>query len=93
MDWVEGLTIEKDADAVKDWPFDWTAWLAGDTITSRVVTVEPGLTLDSSVLATPLVTVWLSGGTPGQTYTVMCKIVTAGGRTEERTVRFKIKDL
>ena len=92
MDWVEGLTIEKDPDKVCDWPFDWTDWLAGDTITSRVVTVETGLTLDSSVLATPLVTVWLSGGTPGQTYDVACKITTGGGRTEERTVRVKIKN-
>lgn len=93
MNWVEGLTIDKDPDKVCDWAFDWTGWLAGDTIASYVMTVESGLTKDTDSNTDTAVTVWLSGGSPGKTYTVACKITTVStpARVEERTVKFKVK--
>ncbi len=86
-------SIKKDPEAVLDYTFDWTDWLAGisDTIASRTVT-GTGVTIDSSVLATPLVTAWVSGGTVGAIATVECKIVTAGGRTDERTIYLIIEE-
>lgn len=84
--------IYKDPNAVLDYVIDWAAtgddWLDGDTITGTPVwTVDTGLTKASSSNTTTTTTVWLSGGTAGTTYTVSCRIVTAGGRTEDRSFR------
>lgn len=85
--------FQKDPAAVLDWAFDWSAWLAsGETITSRVVTVPTGITKDSDTEAAGKVTVWLSGGTAGMSYSVACKIVTSAGRTDERTIWVQVAD-
>jgi len=87
----------KDPDAVLDFKFDFKTnsngrgfadWLeVGETITSHVMTVESGLTKDSSSITDSgtTITVWLSGGTAGVEYAVTCRIVTSAGRTDERT--------
>ena len=86
-------TFLKDPDAVLDYKWDWSSWMAtGDTITSYTVTPSTGLTLDSDVNDTTSVTAWLSGGTADQTYTVLCQIVTADGRTDERTITIGVTE-
>jgi len=85
----------KDPSAVLDWVFDWNdstnPWLgSGETISSRVVTVDTGLTKDSDSESSGKVTVWLSGGTARQNYKVACKITTSAGRTDERTIWIKV---
>jgi len=56
----------------------------GETISSHVVTVETGITKDSDAITdtNTSVTVWLSGGTFGDKYTITCEIVTSAGRTD-----------
>jgi hypothetical protein len=99
---------EKDPDAVLDFPFIWSDWLAdvsNDTINTYSVSVESGLTLDSSSVNTVALTVegveyaaytvviaWLSGGTVDNTYTVRCRITTNGGRTDDRSIEVYIKE-
>lgn len=87
-------TWDKDPQAVLDWAFDWTNWLAtGETITGTpTITVESGLTKDSQSNTTTKVTVWLSGGTLATTYKVACRITTNQGRTDERTIGIRITD-
>ena len=96
----------KDPDAVLDWKFDWANttnggtiadWLdiaGGETISTRTVTVSSGLTKDSDSLtdSDTSVTVWLSGGTAGQDYTVSCLIATSAARTDERSVTIKVRE-
>ena len=83
----------KDPSAVLDYVFDWTGWLgSGETISSRVVTVDTGLTKDSDSESSGKVTVWLSGGTAGINYKVACKITTSAGRTDERTLWIRVVD-
>ena len=107
MEWVAGLTIQKDADSVLDYKFDWAAltngtgrtdWLAsGETISTAVVTVGAGLTKDSDSITdtNTSVTVWLSGGTDQTEYTVACKITTDStpARTVERTIKVYVSEL
>jgi hypothetical protein len=95
-------TFIKDPDAVLDYKFDWAAstnatgdsdWLAsGETISTATVTVSSGLTKDSDSITdtNTTVTVWLSGGTAGNIYTVACKVVTSGSRTDERTITIEV---
>jgi len=83
-------SFTKDPEAVLDYTFDWSDWLAtGETISSYTVTVPTGITKDSDSQADGVVTVWLSGGTAGTNYRVECKIVTSAGRTDERSIWIK----
>jgi hypothetical protein len=82
----------KDPSAVLDYAWDWATWLGSDTIEGFTVTVEAGLVLDSTTGSTTAVTAWLSGGTAGAEYDVTCRVVTAGGRTDERTIKVRVEE-
>lgn len=82
-----GYYIQKDPDSVLDYAVDWSDWLAGDTITTADFTVPAGLTRQSQNASATVATVWLAGGTAGATYSVNCRIVTAAGRTADRSFR------
>lgn len=81
-------SFQHDPDATLDYNFDWSAWLTAetDTISTYTVTVPAGLTLDSDSEAGGIVTAWISGGTTGTSYTVVCEIVTTGARTDNRSI-------
>ena len=83
-------TITKDPNEVLDYTIDWSIFLDGDTISSDIWTVASGITsvLETSTATTS--TIWLSGGTLATSYTVANKIVTAAGRTAERTLTISI---
>ena len=91
--WKKNLTFRKDPDSVLDYVMDYTDWLpTGDTIDSHTVTVDSGITLDSSSNTTTAVTAWLSGGTAGNVYSITYQAVTSGGRTIDRTIRIKVEN-
>lgn len=95
VDAVTGkATILKDPDATLDYSFDWTAWLLAisDTISSKSFIVVAPIVIVSQSVVGGICTVFLSGGVVGTTYPVVNRIVTAGGRTEDRTIYLKIKD-
>ena len=76
-----------DPNEVLDYKWDWSDRLAAsETITTAAVTVPTGITKDSQSNTTTTVTVWLSGGTAGTRYPVLCRIVTNQGRTDDRTI-------
>ena len=85
-------TILKDPQAKLDYVWDWAAWLIdiSDTISSHLITVETGITLDSSAIMASTVVAFISGGTVGATNKATCRITTAGGRIEERSIYIKI---
>jgi len=89
-------TFYKDPDAVLDYKFDWSAWLADaspdDTISTSAITVDSGITLDSQPNDTTSAIAWLSGGTPGETYLVTHEIASAGGRTANRSILIKVTE-
>lgn len=94
----------KDPAAVLDYVFDFRPLAharpgavsdyleTGETITDHEVTATSGLTVDSTSEDDGAVTVWLSGGTVHQTYTVDCTIVTSAGRTDSRSIEIECKD-
>lgn len=84
----------KDPSAVLDFPISFAAWLAdiSDAYASHAVTTTGGLVCDSSTQAAGVITVWLSGGTAGDTGSFTVRIVTSGGRTDERTFYLTIKE-
>ena len=80
----------KDPDEMLDYTVDWAEALAGDTIASSVWTVPTGITrgLDTNTATTA--TIWISGGTADQNYTLLNRITTAGGRTREQTCTLRV---
>ena len=82
----------KDPDAVKDYSIDWSAWLGSDTISTSEWTVPSGITKDSDSNTTTVTTIWLSGGTAGTDYELVNRIVTAAGRTEDKTVIVRVRE-
>lgn len=89
----------KDPDAVLDYALDWSAWLAAEEIISSsdwtvsTIAADPAaLVIDSDSHADGIATAWLSGGTPGNTYTATCQITTDQQRTDERTITITVRE-
>lgn len=82
---------DKDPQAVKDYSLDWSDWLGTDTIASSTWEVPSGIIKDQSGNTTTVTSVWLRGGTIGNTYQVSNKVTTAGGRTDVRTIEIQVK--
>ena len=85
--------FKKDPSAVLDYTIDWTAWLkSGDTISTSTWAVPSGITKNSEANTTTASTVWLSAGTAGTIHRVICTIVTADGRTDQRSLDIHVTD-
>lgn len=87
-------TITKDPDAVLDYTFDWATYLEdiSDTISSKEIVVDTGITCDSSTISGSTVIAWISGGIAGMIYRVTCRITTAAGRIDDRSIYIAIKE-
>jgi hypothetical protein len=86
---------EKDPNSILDYPIDWSEWLTAISDTHASHTIENitgGIVKDASNHSAGIITVWLSGGTVGETASFTVRIVTAGGRTEDRTFYLKIRE-
>jgi len=86
------MTFTKDPNAVLDYAIDWTRWLAGDQITTSEWLLPAGLTKIADTKTASSTTVWLSGGTAGQSYIVTNRITTSGGRTEDRSFTIRVEE-
>ena len=88
------MTFTKDPDAVLDYSVDWLLWLAGDQISSSEWILEPVATIQkiTDTFTNSRTVVWLGGGDRGVTYLVTNRIVTVGGRTDDRTISVKVED-
>lgn len=88
MSWI------KDPDAVLDYRFDWSAWLAtGETISTSIFVIAPtGLTAASNTHDGTSSTVWLTGGVAGTDYVVTNRVTTSAARTDDRSIRVRVTD-
>lgn len=85
----------KDPQADLDFRFLWAGWLDGDTIDSSSWAVQSGsgITMHDDAIDGTDTIVWLSGGNVADVrWTVTNTIVTAAGRTEERTLAVKVEN-
>jgi hypothetical protein len=83
----------KDPNETLDYRIDWLPRLEADTIETSTWTVPAGLTHDDDNISDSgaETVVWLSGGTIGETYEILNRIVTVGGRTMDQTVSLTIE--
>lgn len=83
----------KTSTEVRNYQFDWSAFLGSeDTIASSDVTVD-GVTLVADSNDATSVTITLSGGVSGTSATVTNTITTVGGLTESESYSLRIDDL
>jgi hypothetical protein len=84
----------KDPDAVLDYSFDWALWLeeAQDTLSSADITAIGSVVIDSQSLTGSVATAIVSGGTVGIEAGLRCRILTAGGRIDERSLMLVIRE-
>lgn len=85
---VQTLFFEsRDPADVTAFSFDWSGWVAtSDNIESATITVTPTDLNSSAVLVHGrVVSVFLTGGTVGQTYNVACLVTTTNGLTARRS--------
>jgi hypothetical protein len=92
---AERLVFQKDPDAVLDYIIDWSPWLGEDTLSTStwIAPAEPSgpPTVNSDTNDDSTATIWLSAGVLGNDYAFVNRVTTTGGRTEDRTVTFKIR--
>lgn len=81
----------KDPDEVLDYELDWEPRLGDDTLATVTWTVPAGLTKTDEDISGAIAVLWLSGGTVGESYTIACRAVTAGGRTYDETLRLAVR--
>lgn len=86
------MKYTKDPNATLDYSLEWAEWLGEDTLTGAEWIAPEDLTVESSNFTNTLATVWLSGGTLQEKYTVTCRITTAGGRVDDRSISIQIKE-
>ena len=87
----------KDPQSILNWSIDWADWLqTAEGILSDSWTITPSGTLaeSSSSTAGTVSTIYLTGGTVGETYRVTCTMVSDAtpARTVERTITIRIGD-
>lgn len=81
----------KDPDATLDYKWDWTAWLAAaETIDTVTWIVPDGITEGDTTHTDSTATIWLSGGTLGESYEITCRITTNQDRIDDRTRRIRV---
>lgn len=85
--------VEQDPNAIEDWTFNWTRWLNGATIVSATWDVPEGLTKISDLTETPMSSLRITGGTPGETYECVNHIIASDGRETDRTLAVVIKEM
>lgn len=89
---ADNRSFTKDPDGVLDYQIDWSDWLGTDTIVTSTWTVGTGITKDSDTNTTTTATIWLSGGTAGTMYTLVNRITTTDGRTDDRSIYVTVKE-
>jgi hypothetical protein len=88
-------TFNKQPAEVMDYDIDFTKWMVeGDSIVAALATVDnPGLTITQTLITTPVVKVWVSGGTTSNTYKITVIATSTGGRVKEVEFKLKVKEV
>jgi len=83
----------KDPEEIRDFGIDWSPDIGTKTISASVWSVVSGtVVIDSDDHATTTTTVRLSGGTAGETCSLLNHVTLSDGEEYEQTGQLKIKE-
>lgn len=84
----------KDPADVESYSLDCSAWLAGETISSRTVVADDPTLVISGLTDSAGVVRWrASAGTAGQACKMKATVTSSSGRVAERTILLPVRDL
>jgi hypothetical protein len=86
------ITDPKDPNDEVDYQVDWTHLLGADSIATSQWNIPDGLTGVSMSKTMTTTTVFVNGGTSGEDYTIINRVVTGDGRTFERYVIVPVRE-
>lgn len=89
-----GLTAEQSASSKLDYGLDWSDWLAsapGDKIASSQWAFDAALQVSDQAFTDTMTSLWVTGGTPGEWYTLENTITTQSGRRDTRLCLLYVK--
>ncbi len=92
--WPYKHPVPKDPDSTLDYTLDWSDWLAGDeTIVESTWTLS-GVTSVNESRTTTTTTIFVRGGTVGETASLTNRITTSNAvpRIDERTLLLSIQE-
>lgn len=93
------FSAPKDPDSTIDLKMDWSEWFPGDIITSSEWDVPTGLVSEKEATGALDAVIWLSGrpvdgsGDNLESGTIRNRVVTASGRTDDRSIEIYINEL
>lgn len=77
----------KDPNTIKDYTWDWTSDLGGDSILSAQVTASPNdLTISAPTTTSTHVSVNIGGGVLGVKYRVTCRVSTNNSKIFDKLI-------
>lgn len=86
----------KDPQARVDHGFDWSAYLAGQSIVASQWTVTPdeagGVMVEADAHEAQRTSVWLSGGAVGRLYRVTNRVTLSDGQEDERSSLVRVEE-
>lgn len=83
----------KDPDEELDYEINWIDLLTpGDTIQTSTWFVPVGITRGLEGQTSTSTSIWLTGGTAGNTYSLTNRVTTPLGRTHEQSVKLKVNN-
>jgi hypothetical protein len=88
----------KDPDAVLDYTIDWGAQYlaAGELLAASEWSVAPdeagGISVTASDFDSATSTVKAAGGIPGRIYSLVNRITTGAGRTDDRSIAIRVEN-
>ena len=82
----------KDPAARKPYRWNWSVRFPNDPVAASTFTVPVGVTLVTSSYDAGGSTAWLEGGTNGQDYTIVNRVTTAAGITDEWSLILKVRN-
>ena len=85
--WQDGLTLTQDPDAIRDYLFDFTGWLEGETVASAAI-LATNCTASISTTASTSVKIRVSAVQQGAT--VKVTPTTNSGQKDDFSVAFRV---
>ncbi|CAM5536414.1 hypothetical protein ACFSUK_30935 [Sphingobium scionense] len=86
----------KDPQARIDHGIDWSAYLAGQSLTGSVWTVVPlepgGMAIDQHGFEPQRSSVRVSGGIAGHVYRLTNRVTLSDGQVDERSIGFRVEE-
>lgn len=80
--------IKQTPEEYLDWSVNWVGRLGSDTITGSIWAASPTLAVTDGGFDDTTTTIWITGGTAGQYYTIINTITTTDGRTMQEYIPY-----